>query len=229
MRVLLINKFHYLRGGAERAYFDTAHILAESGHQVAFFSMQHPENFQTEWSHFFVAREEYTEGNPTLGERFRLVRNILWNFEAARKLEALIDEFQPEIAHLHNTYHQLSPSILWTLKKRHIPIVMTLHDYKLLSPNYSLFVRGKIWEHTSGWRCLKDRCVKDSLFKSLFCVLEKWLHDFLGSYRKVDRFIAPSHFLIEKLSELGSTLTITHVSQPLCPFPSVAPTPTEEH
>lgn len=223
MRVLLINKFHYLRGGAERAYFDTAHILAESGHHVAFFSMQHPENFPTEWSHFFVSQEEYGEGKVTLAERFRLVRNILWNFEAARKLDVLIDEFQPEIAHLHNTYHQLSPSIIWTLKKRHIPIVMTLHDYKLLSPNYSLSVRGKIWEHTSGLRCLADRCVKDSYAKSLVCVLEQWLHVLLGSYQKIDRFIAPSRFLIEKFRSLGSSLSIQHLPQPLRPYPEVAP------
>lgn len=229
MRILLINKFHYLRGGAERAYFDTARILAESGHHVAFFSMQHPENHPTEWSHFFVARQEYSEGNPTLGERFRLARNILWNFEAARKLEALIHDFQPEVAHLHNIYHQLSPSIIWTLKRHRIPIVMTLHDYKLLSPNYSLFVRGKIWEHTSGWRCLMDRCVMDSFAKSLICALEKWLHDFLGSYQKVDHFIAPSRFLIEKFRALGSPLTITHVPQPLSPFPSAVLTPTEEY
>jgi hypothetical protein len=140
MRVLLINKFHYLKGGAERAYFDTAHILAENGHSVAFFAMEHPDNFETPWSRFFVSGVDYHDAAAGLWSKLRAALRILWNSEAATKLDALIGEFKPEVAHLHNTYHQLSPSILWTLRKHGVRIVMTLHDYKLISPNYSLLV-----------------------------------------------------------------------------------------
>ena len=59
MRVLLINKYHYLRGGAERSYFDTAELLASHGHEVAFFSMKHPENLPTEWSKYFIDQIDY--------------------------------------------------------------------------------------------------------------------------------------------------------------------------
>lgn len=216
MKILLVNKYHYLRGGAERAYFDTASILTERGHSVAFFSMEHPKNQSTPWSKFFVSGVEYGDSDTmSLMQKIRTAGRIIWNREAYRKMLALIDEFHPDVAHLHNIYHQLSPSVIWALKKRGIPILMTLHDYKLISPNYSLFVRGKIWNHGSGWRCLLDRCVKDSFAKSFVCALEKWLHDMIDSYQLVDIFIAPSHFLVEKFHEFGWKQEIRVVPQPV--------------
>jgi glycosyltransferase involved in cell wall biosynthesis len=95
---------------------------------------------------------------------------------------------------------------------------MTLHDYKLVSPNYNLFVRGKIWDHNSGWRCIFDRCVKDSFAKSFVCALEKWLHTFLGSYDKVNIFIAPSQFLIKKYRSFGFKREIVFLPNPLAPL-----------
>lgn len=223
MRVLLINKFHYLKGGAERAYLDTAHILTENDHEVAFFSMLHPDNLDTPWSRFFVSQVDYHDVHAGLGAKLRAAARIIWNHEAAKKLDALIREFQPEVAHLHNTYHQLSPSILWTLRKHRVRIVMTLHDYKLISPNYSLLVRGKIWDHTSGVRAIFDRVVQDSVLKSTVCALEKWFHTLIRSFGTVDVFIAPSRFLIDKFHSLGFPYPITHVVQPIRPFP-MAPT-----
>lgn len=215
MRILLINKYHFLKGGAERAYFDMAQMLEKEGHEVAFFSMQHPDNRPTPWEKYFVENAEYQDEQVSWQKKLSLAGKILFNFEAKQKLETLLDDFHPDIVHVHNIYHQLSPSIFWPLKKRHIPIVMTLHDYKLVCPNYSLFVGGKIWEHTSGFRCIADRCVKDSLSKSIVCVLEKWLHTILGSYNKVDAFIAPSQFLIKKFKELGFKREIAYVPNSL--------------
>lgn len=221
MRVLLINKFHYQKGGAERAYLDTAHILTENGHQVAFFSMAHPDNLDTPWSRFFVSQIDYHDAGAGLWSKLRAAARIIWNHEAAKKLEALIAEFKPEVAHLHNTYHQLSPSIIWTLRKHGVRIVMTLHDYKLISPNYSLLVRGEIWDHTSGFRAIFDRAVQDSYPKSLVCAVEHWFHAAIGSFGNVDAFIAPSRFLIDKFHAVGFPYPITHVVQPIRPFPSV--------
>lgn len=222
MRVLLINKFHYQRGGAERAYFDTAHILAENGHEVAFFAMEHPENIDTPWKRFFVSRVDYHDENASLWTKLRAAAHIIWNREATQKLEALILEFKPEVAHLHNIYHQLSPAILWTLKKHNVRVIMTLHDYKLISPNYSLLVRGKVWDSTSGIWAIFDQAVQNSTLKSAICAFEKWIHGFLRSYSKVDVYLAPSRFLIERFKKAGFHHPIRHIVQPIRPFP---PTP----
>jgi len=94
-----------------------------------------------------------------------------YNFEAKRKLAKLIREFRPDVAHLHNIYHHLSPSIIGVLQKIKIPIVMTLHDYALVSPNYNLYANGRIWEASKGgkyWRCFTDRCIKNSYWRSFW-------------------------------------------------------------
>lgn len=217
MRILLINKYHFLKGGAERAYFDMARMLESQGHEVAFFSMEHPKNESTQWKKYFIQNIEYHDISISFIQKLALIGKILFNFEAKKKLEKLLDDFYPDIVHVHNIYHQLSPSIFWPLRKRGIPIVMTLHDYKLISPNYSLFVRGKIWEHASGLRCIVDRCVQNSLSKSIVCAVEKWLHALLGSYEKVDLFVSPSHFLIEKFREFGFKREIVFLPNPLMP------------
>ncbi len=220
MKVLLVNKFHYLRGGAERAYFDTARILESRGHEVAFFSMEHPQNEPTPWSRFFISPVEYSaDGRMGMRAKLRAAVRILWNREAERKIGMLMDEFHPDVVHFHNIYHQLSPSIIRAATKRGIPTVMTLHDYKLISPNYSLFVRGKIWDRSSGFRCVLDRCVKDSRAKSLVCAAEKLLHSMIGIYGRVDAFAAPSRFLAAKFREHGFRQKISFLPQPLLPFP----------
>lgn len=222
MRILLIDKYHRQYAGPQRLYFDTAKLLREQGHEVAFFAMDHPKNEPTPWSTYFVEQVDYEEANQlTLFQKLRVACNIIWNPSAKKKLEALIAEFKPDVAHLFVTYHQLSPSIIWALKKQQVPMVMTLCDYKLASPNYSLFVRGKIWEHSSGVRCLMDRCVKDSFGKSLVCVLEQWIHRILGTYGQIGAYIGLSQFLIDTYKRLGFPYDIQLLPQPLIPLPDL--------
>lgn len=211
MKILLINKYHYKKGGAERAYFDMADILTAAGHTVAFFSMEHPKNETTPWSKYFVSEVDYQNASYSLFQKLRVAFRMIWNPEANKKLAALIDDFQPDVAHAHNIYHQISPSIFHVLKRKRVPIVLTLHDYKLISPNYNLYTRGKIWDHSSGWLCLKDRCVQESFASSLVCAVEKWTHTVLGSYKLIDVLISPSQFLADKVVSLGWRGTKIHV------------------
>jgi glycosyltransferase involved in cell wall biosynthesis len=158
-------------------------------------------------------------GKQNLGQKISSAMRILWNREANQKLDALIKEFQPDIAHLHNIYHQLSPSIIHVLKRHGVPVVMTLHDYKIVSPSYTLFAHEKIWKHTSAARAFLDRVVNDSYMKSSICALEKWLHRLLGSYKEIDTLIAPSHFLKALCLELGLKQEITVIPNPLLDIP----------
>src|ERR1700745_261060 len=100
MRILLINKFHYPKRGAERAYFDTARILADAGHDVAFFSMKHPENAPTPWEKYFVSEADYNDASSGLWAKAKMALRIIWNREAQKHLEALLQDFKPDIAHL---------------------------------------------------------------------------------------------------------------------------------
>ena len=230
-KVLLINKYHYLKGGAERAYFDTAKILIERGYEVAYFSMKHPRNEKTKWSKYFIENIEYNDNNISVFKKIKAIFAIWYNFQANRRLRKLIKEFKPDIAHLHNIYHQISPSIINVLKKNKIPSVYTLHDYKLISPNYSLMLHGNIWEGTKKkkyYKCFFAKCIKDSYLKSLVSVVEAYLHQFLGLYKKVNEYISPSNFLIEKFDEFGFENEINYLPNPL-PFTLGEASATEDY
>jgi len=217
MKILQINKFHYLRGGAERCYLETGRILEEQGHEVAYFSMDHPDNIKTKWSKYFINNIDfYVKQN--LFKKIIIAFKILYNREAAKNLEKLIKEFKPEVVHLHNIYHQLSPSLIYVLKKHKIPAVMTLHDYKLISPAYNLFSNGKIYERACGkkfYRCFLDKCINNSYGASLVAAAEAYLHKFLKTYSKVDAFISPTKFLRDKFYQSGFEKEIFYLPNPL--------------
>ncbi|MFA6393750.1 MAG: glycosyltransferase family 4 protein [Patescibacteria group bacterium] len=198
MKILLINNYHYLRGGAERSYLDTGKILEKNGHEVAYFSMFSARNIFSGWSRFF-AKDSETDGRLAPAGKISAALNIFYNCQARKKLKELLKEFNPDIAHLHNIYHHLSPSIIHELKKRGIPTVMTLHDYKLTCPNYKLFNKNKYCDKCVGgkyYNCFFGKCVKNSYVKSFLAAFEAYFQrHVLKSYSKIDLFIAPSRFI----------------------------------
>jgi glycosyltransferase involved in cell wall biosynthesis len=197
MRILEINKFNHVRGGADKHFLDLVKLLQSKGEEVAVFSMYHPENRESQWSKYFVSRVDYEKGS--FFNKLKGVWRVFWSFEARRKISALLDEFQPDIVHIHNIYHQISPSILPEIKKRQIPVAMTVHDWKLICPNYLLNCEEPYCRKcVSGkyWHCLAKRCVKKSYLKSLLGALEVSFHRWLKIYEKnIDLFLAPSQFV----------------------------------
>jgi len=186
--------------------FNMADILRKHGHEVAFFSMEHEKNVQTPWNKYFVSNVEY-HGKFGLRTSFRAICHTLYSFEASAKLERLLGEFKPDVAHLQNYHHQLSPSILHVLKKHGIPIVAKLPDYKMVCPAYVLWNRGKLCEACRGrrfYQCFLKKCYMNSYLKSFLAMAESYLHHFiLHTYRAVDCYIAPSRFLMGKAREMG--------------------------
>ena len=114
---------------------------------------------------------------------------------------------RPSIAHAHNVYHHLSPSIFSTLKAAGIPLVMTVHDLKLACPAYKMLRDGKICEDCKGGKIhnvVRHRCIKDSLALSGLVFVETAVHRSLGLYRNtIDRLVVPSKFYRDKLVEWG--------------------------
>jgi glycosyltransferase involved in cell wall biosynthesis len=193
MKILQINKFYFLAGGTERYLFGLSEILEKNGHPVIPFSMQDPKNIPSEYLKYFIDPVKFQ------GLNFKNAVKIFHNYDAVRKLELLIKKEKPDIAHLHNIAHQLSPAIISVLKKHNIPVVQTLHDYKLICPNYKLFSRGKVCYKCQGgkyYNCFLRKCLKNSRAKSFLVMLEAYLRNtILKTYSKVDLFIAPSQFM----------------------------------
>lgn len=150
MRILLVNKYFYRKGGAETYFFALAEGLKALGHEVAFFSMKHPNNEQSYWNKYFVSEKDYV-GEISAFKKVQEASTLIYSFEAKRKFEALLEEFKPDVIHMNNVHRQLTLSILDApyLKKHHVPVVYTAHDYILLCPAYTM-VNGR----GGGLRCL---------------------------------------------------------------------------
>ena len=206
MKILQVNKFNYIRGGAEKYFIEISKELEKIGHQVAFFSMHHPKNNSSIWSKYFVSRISFNEAR--LRDKIITPGRILYSLEAKRKFNKITQDFKPDIIHIHNIYHQISPSILSIAKKYNIPVIMHLHDYKLVCPNYQLFVDDKICYRCRGgkyYNCLKHKCFKKSFWQSFLATIEMYLHHkILKIYKKnIAYFIAPSEFMKNTVVNFG--------------------------
>lgn len=202
LKILLANKYFFMNGGSESVFFQERDFLMREGHHVVDFSMQDPRNLPSPYAAYFVSNVEYkggTNGRHAI-RKLELAASLIHNREAVRKLRALIEHEKPDLAHLHNIYHQLTPSIIGVLKKAGIPVVMTLHDYKLICPTYLMVRENAACEACCGgqfWRVATNRCHQGSWFGSGLLALEGYWHRWLHSYDAVDLFLAPSRFLLE--------------------------------
>ncbi|MBF9700673.1 glycosyltransferase [Bifidobacterium dentium] len=208
MRILLVNKYFYRKGGAETYFFALAEGLKALGHEVAFFSMKHPNNEPSRWNTYFVSEKDYV-GEISAFKKVQEASTLIYSFEAKRKFEALLEEFKPDIIHMNNVHRQLTLSILDApyLKKRHVPVVYTAHDYILLCPAYTMVNgRGEVCDACLDrhfMHATKNVCVKGSRAKSALATMEAEFLKFHHSYDKIDLIIAPSKFMKNKLDEGG--------------------------
>ena len=208
MKILMINKFYYLRGGTERYCFDMTRLLQHKGHEVIPFSMNHEKNLESKYTPYFVEEisfERSADPRRPLSS-LRAAMRAIYSYEARKKLENLIRAEKPHLAYLHNIHHQISLSILPILKKYDIPIIWRVHDYSLFCPNSLFYSRGAICEACASghfYQIIRRGCRRDSRAASLIAGLGSYLDRWLGSANLVDLFIAPSSFLRIKMIQHG--------------------------
>jgi glycosyltransferase involved in cell wall biosynthesis len=205
VRILLINAFHYLRGGVERTYLDESRWLSDAGHQVAHLAIRDARNLPSPTAAYFVPPADFSEGAPPLAQLAQLP-NLIWSSAAEQSAARLVAEFRPDIAHLHAPSRYLSPSVLRPLERAGIPTVMTLHDFKPWCTNRILFAHGAPCERCRGgshWHALATGCVQDSRAKSAVGTIEAYAHAWMNAYRSVRLWIAPSRFVHEKAIAFG--------------------------
>jgi glycosyltransferase involved in cell wall biosynthesis len=205
MKIAQVNKYYFLRGGTERYMFGLSSMLEDEGHKIVPFSMKDPKNVPTTWSKHFVSAvnaEKVTVG----WEGLRTAGRFIYSFEARRNFAKMMKQAKPDLVHIHNIYHHISPSILPVATAMGVPVVMTAHDYALVAPNYSLYHNG-LCAHTKPnryWQAVTHKCVKNSRIAGVLEAVEMTIHEKLGLYmNNVARIIAPTNFVASKLVEYG--------------------------
>jgi glycosyltransferase involved in cell wall biosynthesis len=202
MKILLANKFFFLRGGSERVFFAERGCLEKRGVEVVDFSMKDQRNFYSPYTPFFVSKINYHESVGPLSA-IKQAAKFVHSPEATRKARSLVERERPDIAHLHNIYHQLTPSIIPVLKRHGVKVVLTLHDGKLICPGYLMLDRGNLCTSCIGqsfWKPIFKNC-QESRIRSLLLSLEAYWHSWAATYDQVDLFLSPSFFLANLVSK----------------------------
>ena len=208
MRVLLVNKFHWRKGGSETYHFALADGLRAAGHEVAFFAMEDPRNEPCGQERYFVPASDYN-GKSSPIAKAREALSIAYSREALRRFEALCRDFRPDVVHMGLVHRQITLSILDApyLAENRVPVVWTSHDYIAVCPSYTMLDGGgRVCDACLDGdfrHCVERRCVKGSSAKSALAAHEARSIRRRGLYRKIDRIIAPSKFMRRKLLEGG--------------------------
>lgn len=204
MRILFCNKYNYRFSGTEAYIFQAMDLLRSRGHETALFSMADARGEPTQYDRHFVPHIDFKKRAPW--REINLAASAIYSLEARRRIAGMVRDFRPDVAHVRNIYHHLSPSILWELKAQKIPVVYHLNDFKALCPTYNLLSHGNACEKCKNgkfWHALEEKCYPGRS-ASVMLVAEAYFHKWLGTYRKnVDCFLAPSQFVRDKFVEHG--------------------------
>lgn len=206
MRILLVHNAYQQRGGEDSVVEAEVALLRSHGHAV----------------------ETYIRSNDDVGgmSSLALARQTLWSDRTMRESERLIGRFQPDVIHAHNTFPLISPSLYWAASACHVPVVQTLHNFRLLCPQAMLLREGKVCEDCIGklpWRGAVRRCYRESLPQSAGLVAMLGLHRALGTYsHKVTRYIALNDFCREVFVRGGLPAGRLRVKPNFVPDPGVA-------
>lgn len=208
MRILIVNKFLYPNGGSETYIFKIGQQLQKMGHEVQYFGMEHENRIVGN------RVESYTRNMNLKDMKLNKILypfQIIYSSEARKKIRLVLDDFQPDVVHLNNFNFQLTPSILYEIRKyekqtgRHVRILYTAHDSQLVCPNHLMQnpITGqrctKCMEK-NAWCCVQGKCIHGSTVQSILAAFEHTLYRNLKTYRRIDQIICPSQFMQERLA-----------------------------
>lgn len=190
MKILQIHNFYQNPGGEDRVVNAEKELFEAKGHKVV----------------------QYTRHNDEI-KRYTFFKKVgffldtIYSRRTAKDLSRLINDDKPDIAHIHNVFPLISASAYYCLKRHHIPVVQTVHNYRLLCPNGLFYTKNGICEKCKNGNtlhCFFNKCYKDSFLLSGLYALTFWIHRRLKTFQnKIDIFIALSRFTKNKLAEGG--------------------------
>lgn len=202
MKILIIHNHYQIRGGEDAVFENECAMLENGGHGVV---------------RYEVSNDEIPAGFGKILTVFK----IIWNRKSAREIRALIRREKPDVAHFHNTLHLVSPAAYWACKAEGVPVVQTLHNFRLCCLNVCLMTKGAICEDCVGknpWRGVRKKCYRDSYAQSLAIWAMLTLHRLIGTYRdKIDAYIALTEFGKQKMIEAGLPPHKIHIKSNVCP------------
>lgn len=203
MKILEINVYNYRKGGSEAVYFSTMELLQEHGDEVVNFALKWPGNNSSAYEQFFPESKETRRG---ILKPVKNIVNYFYDAEAAKKMEDLIEAEKPDLAQVHLIWGQITGSILPVLKRHHIPVIFTIHEYRIVCPAYTFRNGlGVVCEQCQGkhfYKCVTNKCCKGSYGLSAMMAAEQYFRNaFLNPAKYIDGFVYVSQFAKSKLEQ----------------------------
>jgi glycosyltransferase involved in cell wall biosynthesis len=212
VKVLYANKYFFRKGGAETVIFDEMSFMRNSNVEVIEFAMDNPQNVPSPYSSYFVSERDYH--SQSLRTKIKSGATFIHSWEAVKKISDLIRAKKPDVLHCHNIYHQLTPSIITDAARLDVPVVLTLHDLKIVCPIHTRFRDGAICTACSRdrfWPVVRHRCAGHSLSRGLLLWAEAHYHSFKQSYEHVSKVVVPSRFMRDSIAPWFEDAKIVHV------------------
>jgi glycosyltransferase involved in cell wall biosynthesis len=187
VKILLVHNAYRFRGGEDAVVESETKLLRDAGHEV-------------------IEYRRHSDEIRDIGY-LRTVADTVWSRQTRAELQKVIHTQRPDLLHAHNTFPLISPSAFWSAADARLPVVLTLHNFRLLCPQAMLLRDGRVCQDCVGrvpWRAVVHGCYRDS--RSTTAVLSTMLvaHRALGTWQtKVDRFIALNEFCRDKFIEGG--------------------------
>ena len=207
MKILMVNKFLHPKGGAETYVLQLGGYLKGQGHEVQYFGMEHDKRCVGNMANAYTSYMDFH--THSMLEKLKYSMAIIYSTQARKKIRLVLDDFQPDIVHLNNINFQLTPSIIYEIKKSDIPIVQTAHDCQIACPNHLMYIAHKkspcqkCLKTKNYLHCVRNKCVHNSTFKSLIAAVESFYYHIINTYCLVDAYISPSRFMADILTHAG--------------------------
>ncbi len=223
MKILEVHKHLYRRDGAAAYVLDVSRLLIRGGNEVMRWGTR--EHLARVPDGYGIVPHDLLVNELHFDRREGFVRDMVkaghyvWSREAARKFRAVLARFRPDLIHIHNIYHHLTPSILHAAHAHGVPVVMNVHDWKRINMNYALFDHGKICER-HGLAALTHRCIQDSFTATALALVERGVHAALRSYEQsVRAYVVPTPFAAHLFHKAGIPSKLIHTM----PYPVALP------
>lgn len=226
MKILMVNKFLHPNGGSETYIFKLGEYLTSMGHQVEYFGMEHPDRCVSNSADCYTKNIDYHSVGKI--KQIGLSVKSIYSVEARRKIRQVIECFKPDIVHLNNINFQLTPSIIYEIKKHNIPIVQTVHDGQIACPSHRMFIEERhdpCRQCLNGkfTNCIKNKCLHGSLMKSAVATVESYIYHSRDTYNLVDKYICPSQFMADTITTAGVKKSKCVVMHNFCEIQSNLP------
>ena len=221
MKILLINKFLYRKGGAENYVFGLGEALKCQGHDVQFFGMADEKNIVGNCADAYAKSVDLHTKNPFLKASY--AARSIYSYSARKQLRMVLDAFRPDICHLNNFNYHLTPSVILEIKKwekangKKCAVIYTAHDYQLICPNHMLYSEKKadVCDKCLSGKyssCFTGKCIHGSTAQSLVGAAEAFFWKKINVYKSIDRIVCCSDFIKSKLDRAptfaGKTVTL---------------------